>query len=97
MQPQGSTHAEVIRVDEVVLHLDLLALDTDVGNPVLAAAVRAPGNVKLQVLIETGQALFQFFDQPAGKTLSLGDRELAEFGAAAGDGATEEGGTSYAQ
>ena len=97
MQPQGSTYAEVVSVDEAVLNFDLFAFNADVGNPVLAAAVRASCDVQLQVLIETGQALFEFFDQPAGKTLGLGDRQLAEFRSAARDGAAEEGGTADAQ
>ena len=67
-----------------------LALDADVGDPVLTATVGASGYVQLQVLIETGQTLFQFFDQPAREALGFGDGELAEFRAAAGDCAARE-------
>ena len=73
------------------MDFDLLAFNADVGDPVLPATVGASGDVQLQVLIEAGQALFQFFDQPAREALRFGDRQLAEFRAAAGDGAAREG------
>src|SRR5271169_3555991 len=87
MQTERSADAEVIGIDQTSINFHLLAVDAKVGNPVLTATVRASGDVQFQVLIEAGQAFFQFFHQPAGKALGLGDRELAEFRAAAGDGA----------
>ena len=86
-----SAKAEVIGVGQLALVLDLLAFHADVGDPVLAAAVGAAGDVEAKLLIELRQALFEFVDKPAGKALGLGDGELAEFGARAGDGAAPEG------
>src|SRR5271166_6942773 len=90
MQAERAADAEVIRVDEMAVDFHFLAVNADVGNPVLSATVRASSHVQLQVLIETGQALFEFFHQPAGETLCLRDRELAEFRAAARDRAAPE-------
>ena len=70
--------------------LDLFAFDADVGDPMLAAAVGAAGYVELELLVESRQALFQLFDKPAREALGLGDGELAEFGAGAGDRAAPE-------
>src|SRR6266849_7919977 len=97
MQTERSTKAEVIGIDEAAVDFHLLAINTNVGNPVLSATVRASGNVQLQVLIETRQTLFQFFHQPQGKALRLRDRELAELRAAACHGAAPERRPAYAQ
>jgi len=48
--------------------------------------------VELQILVELGQTLFEFVDQPARKALGLGNGQLAELGAGAGDGAAPERG-----
>src|SRR5579871_4961466 len=77
--------AEVVGVEHALADLHLLALNADVGDPVLAATVGAPRDVQLQVLLEAGQALLQFLDQPASKALGFGDGNLAELGSAAGD------------
>jgi hypothetical protein len=87
----GSAEAEVVGVGELAFVLDLLAFDADVGNPVLAAAVGAAGYVELELLVESGQALFKFVDDPAGEAFGLSDGQLAELGAGAGDGAAPEG------
>ena len=42
------------------------------------------------VLLEAGQPVFQFFDQPSGKTLGFSDREFAELSPAAGNSSTKE-------
>ena len=85
-----SAEAEVVGVGQLALVLDLLAFEADVGDPVLAAAVGAAGDVELELLVELGQALFELVDEPAGEALGLGDGELAELGAGAGDGAAPE-------
>src|SRR4029077_1071235 len=90
MQTERSAKAEVIGIDEAAVDFHLLTINANVGNPVLSATVRASGNMQLQVLIETWQALFQFFHQPAGEALGLRDRQLAEFRAAACNGAAPE-------
>ena len=82
--------AEVVGVDERAVDLDLLALDAEVGDPVLAAAVRAAGDVDPQLLVEARQALLQALHQPAREALGLGERQLAELGAGARDGAAPE-------
>ena len=55
MQTERSANAEVIGIDELPVDLDLLALNANVGNPVLPATVRASRDVQLQVLIEPGK------------------------------------------
>src|SRR5258708_6173339 len=91
MQTQRSAQAEVIGIDETSVDFHLLAINANVGNPVLPATVRASRNVQLQVLIKAWQTLFQFLDQPAGEALRLRDGQLAELRAAASDGAPKEG------
>jgi hypothetical protein len=88
----GAADAEVEGVDELAVLLDLLALEADVGDPVLAAGVGAAGDVELDLLIEAGEAILHLGDEPLGEALGLGDGELAELGAGAGDGAAPEGG-----
>ncbi len=91
MLADGAADAEVVGVDEIGALLDFLALEADVGDPVLAAGVGAARDVQFERLIEFGDALFEFFDEPAGEGFGLGDGQFAEFGAGAGDGAAPEG------
>ena len=42
----GAAETEVVGVGELAVVLDLLAFDADVGDPVLAATVGAPGDVE---------------------------------------------------
>ena len=65
MVADSAADAEVVGVDELAVVLDLLAFDADVGDPVLAAAVGAAGDVELELLVEAGQALFELLDEPA--------------------------------
>ena len=51
----------------------------DIGDAVLAATVRAAGDVQFQFLIEAWQPLVQFFCQPAREAFRLGDSQFAEF------------------
>ncbi len=97
MQAERAAQAKVIGIDHLSVDFYLFAIDANVGDPVLSATVRAAGDVQLQMLIEAGQAVFQFFHQPAGKVLCFRDRELAELRAAAGDRAAPEGRTAHAQ
>ena len=91
MESDRSTEAEIVGVQQAVSGFDFFAFDADIGNPVLAATVGAAGDVQLQVLLKAGEPFLQLFDEPARKTLGFGDRELAEFRTAAGDGASPEG------
>src|SRR5262252_5685431 len=68
----GATEAEVISVLDGAVDFDFLAFETDVGDAVLPAAVRATGHVEFELLVEGGQTLIQLFDQPARKRLGLG-------------------------
>ena len=86
----GSAKAEVVGVGELAVVLDLLAFHADVGDPVLAAAVGASGYVEAELLVELRQALLELIDEPAGEALGLGDGQLAEFSAGAGNGAAPE-------
>ena len=85
-----ATDAEVIRVHHLAAHFDFLAFQADVRDPMLAAAIRASGNVQLQLLVESRNAVLEFFHQPARKALRLGQRQFAEFGARASDGPARE-------
>src|SRR5438477_4289228 len=87
--------AEVVSILHAVAYFNLLAFDTDVGDPVLPAAVRTPSDMQLQVLLKTGQAFFKFFHQPARKRLGLSDGKLAEFRPAARHGAAPESRTLH--
>src|ERR1700746_753831 len=97
MQAERAAHAKVVRVYQEVVDFDLLAFYADVSDPVLAATVGASRYVQFQVLIETGQPLFQFFHQPAREALGLSNSEFAEFRTAAGYGSTGECRSSYSQ
>src|SRR5271166_3529217 len=90
MQPQRSSNAEVVGVEKAIVYFDLLALNADVRNPMLAATVRASGDMQFHVLIESRQTLFEFFHQPAREAFGLGDREFAEFRTAARDRSARE-------
>src|ERR1700691_2657760 len=76
---------------------NFFAFETDVGDPVLAAAVRAAGYVEAELLVELGQAFFHLINQPPREALGLCDSELAELCAGAGDGAAPEGRTLDAE
>src|SRR5579862_9552229 len=95
MQTQRSPDAEVVSIEQTIIDFDLLALDANVGDPVLAAAIRTAGDVKLQVLIEAGQSFFHIFHQPSREALGFGDGQFAKFGAAASYCAARERGAVY--
>ena len=90
MLSHGTADAEVERVDHLAVDLDLLALQADVGDPVLAAAVGAAGHVDSQLLVEARHALVHLIGKPARKAFGLCDRQLAELGAGAGHGPAPE-------
>jgi len=52
MLTHRSAEAEIEGVGQFALVLDLLALDTDVGDPMLAAAIGAAGDVQTKLLVE---------------------------------------------
>src|SRR5437899_6405407 len=88
MQTDCTADAEVVGILEPSSDFNFLAFNPNVCDPVLPAAVRAAGDVKLEVLLESGQFFFEFFYEPASKTLGFRDRQLAELRPAAGDCAT---------
>ena len=51
METDRAADAEVISVFHAVAHFDLLAFDSDVGDPMLAAAIRASSDMQLKVLL----------------------------------------------
>src|SRR5438270_9370068 len=77
MQAQRTSNAEVVGVEQAVVHFDLLALYPEVGDPVLAATVGAARDVQLQMLVESGEALIELLDQPAREGFGFGDGKLA--------------------
>jgi hypothetical protein len=50
----SSANAEVVSVSHAAIHLQLLALNANVRNPVLATTVGATGDVELQLIVESG-------------------------------------------
>src|SRR5882672_12692733 len=91
MRPHGAADAEVVGVDHLPVRLGLLALEADVGDPVLAAAIGTAGDVDLQVLLEAGQPRLEILHQVAREALGLREGDLAELAARARDGAAPEG------
>src|SRR5262245_62624843 len=85
MAADRAAHAEVVGVEDRAVDLELLALEAEVGDPVLPTAVRAADHVDPEMLLEPGQPLLERFDKAAGETLRLGERQLAELGARTGD------------
>jgi hypothetical protein len=67
--PDRPAHAEVVGVDQLAVQLELFPLDPDVGDPVLAAAVRAAGHVKLHVLVEPREPALQSSTSQRAKPL----------------------------
>src|SRR5580704_7413064 len=86
----ASANAEVIRVHHAAIHLDLLAFDADVGDPMLSAAIRAAGDVDPELFLKIGQPLFEFVRQPARKTFGFRQCQLAKFRARASHGSASE-------
>src|SRR5262245_50056954 len=90
MAADSASDAEVVGVDHRSVHLHLLALDPEIGDPVLAAAVGAARDVDPELLVEPRQAPLEALDEAARESLRLGERQLAELGAGARDGAAPE-------
>ena len=91
----AATDAEIVGVDHFAVDLDFLTFEADVGDPVLAAAVGAAGDVDAELLLEAGEAIVEFTGEPAREAFGFGERELAEFGAGASDrGAGESRGAT---
>src|SRR3990172_12883027 len=83
--PGGPADAEGVGVPEAAVPLALLPLETEVGDPVLAAAVGAVRHADLEMLLEAGRPGLEIRDQPVREALGLGQRDLAELAARAAD------------
>ena len=70
--------------------LNFFPFEADIGDPVLAAGIRAARDIQFERLIELRDAFFEFLDEPAAEGFRLGDGELAEFGARAGNRAAQK-------
>src|SRR5437660_2051887 len=90
-----AAQAEIVGIHHLTVDLDLLAFQSNVGQPMLPATVGTSSNVESQFLIEGGQAVFEFFHQPACKALGFCDSQLAELGAGASHGPTPERRSRY--
>ena len=88
----AAANAEVVSVNHQAVVLDFLALDADVGDPMLSAGIGAAGDVEAKIFLIVGEPLFELLGEPAREGLGFGQSELAEFRAGAGDGAAGEGG-----
>jgi len=89
----AAADAEIVGVDKLAIDLDFLSFDADVGDPVLAATIGAAGDVKFDLMLEIGIAIFESLGEPASETLGFRESEFAKFGTGAGDRAANEGGT----
>src|SRR5262247_2075685 len=85
-----AAHAEVVGVHQPPVDLQLLALEAEIGDPVLAATIGAAGDVDLQVLLESRQPRLEIGHESSGEALGLRQRDLAELRPRAGDGAAPE-------
>jgi len=68
----AAPNAKVVGVDEFSPEFYFLAFNADVGDPVLAAGVRAASDVNPNVILEVGEALFELLGEPAGEGLGFG-------------------------
>src|SRR5258708_33342390 len=82
--------AEVVSVDELIAGAHLLPLDADVGDPMLAATVRATSDVDLELFAVLGKPLVKLLHKPPREALRLRDGQLAELHAGAGDRAAKK-------
>src|SRR5713226_7933473 len=89
--------AEVIRVDHPAIDLQLFAFDADVRDPVLPAAIRASGDVQLELLLEPRQALIELFRKPTREAFCFCQCQLAKFRTGAGNGPARKSGSAYRQ
>ena len=88
----GAAYAKEEGIDQLAVLLDLFALETDVGNPVLAARVGAACDVEADLLVKAGEAVFELIDEPFVEALGFGDCKLAELSACAGNGTAPKSG-----
>src|SRR6202158_235015 len=93
----AAANAEVIRVDHPTVDLQLLAFDSNVRDPVLAAAIWASSDVQLELLLESRQSLIELFREPARKALRLSQRQLAELRPRASNGSARKSRSAYRQ
>jgi hypothetical protein len=56
----ASADAEIVGVNHFAIDFDFLAFEADVGDPVLAAAVGATGDVDAELLLEAGDAIIEY-------------------------------------
>src|SRR6266446_3407119 len=93
----AASNAEVIRVDHPAIDLQLFAFNTDVRNPVLAAAIRASGDVQPELLLKARKPLIELFRKPARESFRFRERQLAEFRPGASDGAARKSRSAHRQ
>ncbi len=58
----SSAHAKIKSVHQLPILLDLLAFQSDIGDPVLTAAIRATGHMQLDLLVKARKTLFHLAD-----------------------------------
>src|SRR5206468_623485 len=85
-----STQAEVVSILNAAGNPELFTFQSNIRNAMLAATIRTTCHVEFQLLVKLGNALFQLFNQPAGKSFGLCNRQLAELAAGASHCATPE-------
>src|SRR6185436_5244637 len=78
---------DVEALDNRVALLDVDTLQTDVGNPVLSAGVRASGDIDPESVLECRNSSLQFLRERNAEVLRLREGELAELRARARYGA----------
>src|SRR5580692_5106391 len=56
---EASADTEVIGVYHPPIYFDFFPFNADVGDPMLAATIRAPGDVEPQLFLKIGKPLFE--------------------------------------
>src|SRR5580765_7279174 len=93
----AAANAKVVGIHHAPILLDLLAFNADVRDPVLPAAIRAAGDVQLELLLKARQPLIEFLRKPARKALRLGKGQLAKFRTRARNGSARKSRSAHRQ
>jgi hypothetical protein len=70
----ASTDAEVISVDHPAIYFDFLALDADIGDPMLPATIGAASYVYTKLFLKIREPLLELVGKPASESFGFGQR-----------------------
>src|SRR5580704_5770826 len=81
---EASADTEVVGVYHPAIYFDFFPFNADVGDPVLAATIRATSDVEPQLFLKIGKPLFEFLREPSRKDFCFRQCKLAKFRSRAG-------------